>query len=56
MRGLEKVNKYNAVYLHKDHLSSPSLSLSPYPLFSFASCNSLRWLPVDCWELVVLKS
>ncbi len=33
----------------------PQFSLS-FSLSSFASCNSLRWLPVDCWELVVLRS
>lgn len=65
-KGLKKVsfllsvNKYQAVFLHKDHLSSLSLALSllhsSLPLSSLASCNSVRWLPVDCWELVVLRS
>ena len=47
------LNKYQADFLDKDHLSSlPHLSLA---LSSFASCNSVRWLPVDRRDLVVLR-
>lgn len=52
------MNKYQAVLLHKDHLSSLSLSYIhlSLPLVLFASCISGRWLRVDCWELVVLRN